>query len=177
MAGNKISLQPCVIFITGLSGAGKTTIAKAMEKLLTEAGTVPVLLDGDEIRKKMALAAFDEHSRKMHNLRVGSTAAAMEKEGKIVIVALIAPYKEIREQIRKNCNNFIEIYLSASIDICIKRDPKGLYKKALTGEIKDFTGISAPYHPPLSPEINIDTGVLNVEQSLQVILEKLSSLQ
>jgi adenylylsulfate kinase len=171
---NSICISPCVIFLTGLSGSGKTTIANELARQFSNNKNKPVLLDGDEIRKKINLTAFDETSRKKHNLDTGRMAAALEAEGNIVIVALISPYKEVRQQIRKMCNRFIEVYLSTGIKICIERDPKGLYKKAINGEIKDFTGISAPYYPPSNPEIILDTTVLSVEVCVENIIALLS---
>jgi adenylylsulfate kinase len=93
-----------------------------------------------------------------------------EKQGHVVVVSLISPYDDIRNQIRAFCQNFVEVYLSTDIETCIQRDPKGLYKKALNGEINDFTGISAPYYPPLNPEIELDTAQLSIEQcTLKII--------
>jgi len=164
-------IQPCVLFLTGLSGAGKTTIAKAVKQRLNETGMSAVLLDGDEIRKAIQLTGFDEESRKKHNLNVGYMASLFEEQGNIVIVALISPYDDIRNQIRGMCKNFIEVYISTDIKVCMERDPKGLYAKAIKGEIKDFTGISAPYFPPASPELNIDTAVLTIEQCTEMVFD------
>lgn len=170
---NLAHIKPCVIFLTGLSGAGKTTIANKLVQELKRFGIVPVLLDGDEIRKAIHITGFDEDARKKHNLGVGSLAALFEAQGHIVIVALIAPYEETRKQVRKICRNFTEVYLSADISICIERDTKGLYKKAINGEIKDFTGISAPYYPPQNPELVLDTAILSIDVCTEKIMERL----
>ena len=154
--------KPAVIFLTGLSGSGKTTIAKALVEKYKKKGVVPVLLDGDEIRKVIHQTGFDEASRKKHNLNVGYMASLLESQGNVVIVSLISPYIDTRNEIRAMCKNFIEVYLCTDIKLCIKRDPKGLYAKAIAGEIKDFTGISAPYYPPENAEVLLDTGVLNI---------------
>ena len=164
---------PSVIFLTGLSGAGKTTIAKALQQMLNNRGIVPVVLDGDEIRDATQLTKFDEQSRKKHNLSVGHMASLFESQGNMVIVALIAPYADIRNQIRKMCKHFIEVYVSTDIKVCMERDPKGLYAKAIKGEIKDFTGVSAPYFPPANPEVIVDTAVLTVEESTDKIFNAL----
>lgn len=164
-------IQPCVLFLTGLSGAGKTTIAKAVQQKLKETGVAAVMLDGDEIRKAVQLTGFDEESRKKHNLNVGHMASLFEEQGNIVIVALISPYDDIRNQIRGMCNNFYEVYVSTDIKVCMERDPKGLYAKAIKGEIKEFTGISAPYFPPANPELSIDTAVLTIGQSTEMVFE------
>jgi adenylylsulfate kinase len=166
---------PSVIFLTGLSGAGKTTIAKALQDKLIKKGIVPLMLDGDEIRKAIQLTTFDEESRKKHNLNVGELASSLEAQGNIVIVALIAPYDDIRDKIRKMCKCFIEVYVATDIKVCMQRDPKGLYKKAIKGEIKDFTGISAPYFPPVNPEVIIDTAVLSVKDCTDKIFTVLKN--
>lgn len=174
---NRQSVQPCVIFITGLSGSGKTTIANELLQQFKENAVAPVLLDGDQLRKINNLTAFDEESRKKHNLNIGTIASLSEAQGNIVIVALISPYNDIRDKIRTMCNNFVEVYLSTDIKVCIERDPKGLYKKAISGEIKDFTGISAPYYPPANPEVILDTAALTVQQCTDRIFEVLKKMK
>jgi adenylylsulfate kinase len=162
--------QPCVVFLTGLSGAGKTTIANKLVEKLKEKKITPVLLDGDEIRKAIQVTGFDEASRKKHNLSTGTLASLLEAQGHIVITALIAPYEDVRQEIRKLCNCFYEIYISTDITVCIQRDPKGLYQKAISGEIKDFTGISAPYETPQNPELVLDTALLSVDECASKII-------
>ena len=154
--------RPAVIFLTGLSGSGKTTIAKALVEKYKKKGIVPVLLDGDEIRKVIHQTGFDEESRKKHNLNVGYMASLLESQGNVVIVSLISPYSDTRNEIRTMCKRFVEVYVCTDIKVCIERDPKGLYAKAITGEIKDFTGISAPYYAPENPEVLLDTEVLSI---------------
>lgn len=157
-------VSPAVVFLTGLSGSGKTTIAETLIGKLKRKGVVPVLLDGDEIRNAIRLTGFDEASRKRHNLNVGYMASLLEKQGKIVIVSLISPYDDIRREIRGLCRKFIEVYVATDINVCRERDTKGLYEKAIRGEIKDFTGISAPYFPPQNPELVLDTAVMSPEE-------------
>jgi adenylylsulfate kinase len=154
--------KPAVIFLTGLSGSGKTTIARALIEKYKKKGVIPVLLDGDEIRKVIHQTGFDEESRKKHNLNVGYMASLLESQGKVVIVSLISPYADIRNEIRAMCKKFVEVYVCTDIKVCIERDPKGLYAKAISGEIKEFTGISAPYYAPENPEVLLDTGVLDI---------------
>ena len=163
--------KPAVIFLTGLSGSGKTTIAKELMKKLQQKGVLPVLLDGDEIRNVIKQTGFDEQSRKNHNLNVGYMASLLESQGNFVIVSLISPYEDTRNTIRGMCKNFKEVYVSTDIKICIERDSKGLYAKAINGEIKDFTGISAPYFPPKDPEVNIDTATSTVQEAVEKILK------
>jgi len=154
--------KPAVIFLTGLSGSGKTTIAKALVEKYKKKAVTPVLLDGDEIRKVIHQTGFDEESRKKHNLNVGYMASLLESQGTVVIVSLISPYKDTRNEIRNMCRKFVEVYVSTNVNVCIQRDPKGLYAKAIAGEIKDFTGISAPYYAPEDPEVTLDTAVLSL---------------
>ena len=166
-------VSPAVVFLTGLSGAGKTTIAKEVIEKLRKKGLAPVLLDGDEIRNAIKLTGFDEDSRKRHNLNVGYMAKILESQGKIVLVSLISPYDDIRNQIRAMCNKFIEVYVATDIKVCMERDPKGIYKKAISGEIKDFTSITAPYYPPQNPELVLDTAFISAEACAVKIIEQL----
>jgi len=163
--------NPAVIFLTGLSGSGKTTIANALVEKYKKKGVTPVLLDGDEIRKVIHQTGFDEESRKKHNLNVGYMASLLESQGNVVIVSLISPYMDTRKEIRGMCNKFIEVYVCTDLQVCMARDPKGLYAKAIAGEIKDFTGISAPYHAPENPEVILDAGVLSIAQCTQKIFK------
>lgn len=165
------SAKPSVIWLTGLSAAGKTTIALKLLELFKDIHVIPELLDGDEIRKLTGEYGFDEASRIRHNLRAGQMAATHEKEGKIVVVAMISPYAEIRKQVRNMCDHFIEVYVATDLECCIQRDPKGLYKKALAGEIQHFTGISSPYEIPPNAEIVLDTKIQTVEESARLIFD------
>lgn len=158
-----------VIWFTGLSGAGKTTLANALAKRLQDQGILPVLLDGDTIRALVNQTGFDEASRKDHNRLVGKWANLLQQQGHWVIVSLISPYREVRNEIRQMCPRFIEVYLATPLDECIQRDPKGLYSRALAGEITQFTGISAPYEEPEQPEISINTSLFTQEQSLELL--------
>lgn len=165
-----LHVRPAVIWLTGLSGAGKSTIAYHLIKQFKLLGTAPVILDGDQIRRSLKQNKFDETSRKAHNLHVGKMAAGLEEKGKVVIVSLISPYADIRDQIRSFCQNFIEVYINTPLDLCIHRDPKGLYKKALSGEIQNFTGLTAPYFPPTNPEITICTDGMSVLQCSEQVI-------
>ncbi|MBL0234120.1 MAG: adenylyl-sulfate kinase [Chitinophagaceae bacterium] len=171
----KLKIKPGVVFLTGLSGSGKTTLARSVIEKLQKKGLTPVLLDGDEIRNAIKLTGFDEESRKRHNLNVGYMAKILESQGKLVVVSLISPYADIRDQIRGMCDRFIEVHVSTDISVCMQRDTKGLYEKALKGEIKDFTGVSAPYFPPNKAELVIDTAIVNVDEGAQKIINALRS--
>ena len=156
--------KPAVIWLTGLSGSGKTTIAKSlMEKFKTKS-VVPVMLDGDEIRQAIRQSGYDRESRRKHNLNVGFIASLFEKQGNIVIVALISPYDDVRNEIRNMCGNFIEVYVCTELQVCIDRDAKGLYKRAIAGELENFTGISDAYLPPSHPEVIVDTAMMSIEE-------------
>ena len=165
-------MKPGVIFFTGYSGAGKTTIGKELQDRLVKSGQKVIILDGDEIRNFFPNTGFDEASRKRHNLNVGYMASFFEKQGMICIVTLIAPYADIRNEIRKSCSRFFEVYVNTTLQDCEKRDPKGLYKKVRNGEIKDFTGIheTAPYEPPVNPEIKLDTSKNDLDSCTKQII-------
>lgn len=161
-----------VVWLTGLSGAGKTTIAKALANTLEKQGRPTVILDGDYIRDIFP-AGFDKASREAHIRRVAQMAAILESQNIIPIVSLISPYTAGREEARGYAKNFVEIYLSTSIDVCKERDVKGLYAKVDKGEIKNFTGIDAPYQEPDKAEIIMDTSNITVSRSVKRILKAL----
>lgn len=164
-------IKPCVIWMTGLSGAGKTTIAHELIKKLERKSIRYVLLDGDEIRKIVKNTGFDYESRKAHNINVAYIASLLEKQGNVVVVSLISPYREVREECRNVCHKFIEVFVDTPLDVCEKRDVKGLYKKARAGEVKEFTGISSPYEIPLKNEIHIYTPNQTIKTSALTIFK------
>lgn len=160
-----------VIWFTGLSCSGKTTLAKSLHNFFKTHNYKVELLDGDEIRFLLNSKEFSELSRIEHVKRMGLLASILEKNNIITIASFISPQRETRNFIRKLCKNFIEIYLDTDLSVCEKRDVKGLYEKARAGKIKDFTGIGADYEKPLNPEIVIDTGKLNIKKSLALIIK------
>lgn len=168
-------IQPTIIWMTGLSGAGKTTICKELEKQLTKWGNKVVLLDGDEIRTMFPSTGFDEESRKAHNKRVAYMSKLLKEQGTIVLVSLISPYESSRKEARDLCGNdrFFEVYVSTSLEVCSDRDVKGLYAKAKSGQIKNFTGIDAPYEAPTNADISIDTLNRSVEDCAAQIIKKI----
>ena len=153
----KAKYKPCVIWLTGFSGSGKTTIANELCRKLKHKDVKCIILDGDEIRNAFKNTGFDRESRVQHNVNVGYMASLLEKQGYIVIVSLVSPYREARDKCRQIVSTFMEVHISTSLDICEHRDVKGLYKKARVGEIKQFTGIDDPYEEPLNAEVTIDT--------------------
>ncbi len=165
-----------VLWFTGLPGSGKTTLATEMRNFLVERGFKVELLDGDEIRKGLSKdLGFSKEDREKHNERVIFVAKLLSRNGVITLVPLISPYREVRIKARKEIENFIEIYVHCPLDVLIRRDPKGLYKKALAGEITNLTGIQDPYEEPLEPEIVVQTDTQSVAESTSVIIRYLSS--
>ena len=169
-------LDPCVIWFTGLSAAGKTTLAAALSEKLMILGHRVEHLDGDLVRKMFPGTGFTRDERDRHIKRVGYLAALLEKHQVLVVASFISPYREARAFVRQQCNRFIEVYVSTPLEECEKRDPKGLYKKARLGEISNFTGISDPYEAPEHPEIIVDTTGATVNQTVEQILKALSNL-
>ncbi len=162
-----------VLWLTGLSGSGKSTLAFEVEKRMFEEGYQVYVLDGDNIRYGLSSdLGFSPEDRVENIRRVGEIAALFADAGNVVVTAFISPYRRDRELARQAASDsFHEVYLSAGLEVCEGRDPRGLYKKARRGEIPEFTGVSAPYETPEHPELTIDTGELTVEESMQVLLE------
>ena len=156
-----------VLWLTGLSGSGKTTLAQLAERELYTLGCSVYMLDGDNLRDGLnSNLGFSAEDRGENIRRASEVASLLSSTGCIVIASFISPFNLDRENARKVCkNNFHEIYLSAKLDICEKRDPKGLYKKARDGIIKDFTGIGSPYDTPFNPDLVIETGTDTIEES------------
>ena len=165
-----------VIWFTGLPCSGKTTLSKMLERELKEKGKEVVLLDGDELRKTISKdLGFSEEDRKEHNRRVIELAKKLSKEGKVVVLALVSPIREVREKAREEIGKeFVEVYLSCPLAVCIERDVKGHYKKALRGEIKNFTGVSQKYEEPVNPEVILYTAVESKEESIKKLMEFLT---
>ena len=165
--------KSAIIWFTGLSGSGKSTISVALETALHTIGVRTYRLDGDNIRHGLNKdLGFSQEDRTENIRRIGEVSKLMVDAGLFTLTAFISPYYEDRDQVRElvETDEFIEVYVKADIETCEERDPKGLYKKVRLGEIKDFTGIDAPYEEPRDPEIIIDTDQLNIEESIKVIL-------
>jgi len=166
-----------VIWLTGIPGSGKTTLALELQKFYENKGIPIEILDGDEIRKTLSKdLGLSPEDRKEHNRRVIFVAKILAKNGVTTIVPLISPYRETRANARKEIPDFIEIWVKTSVDECIKRDPKGLYKKALAGEIKNLTGLQAPYEEPQNAELILDTEKHSVEESIDLIVSSVKKL-
>jgi len=172
------------LWFTGLSGAGKSTIANLLVERLREIGRHVELLDGDEIRKNLSSGlGFSKADRDANIRRIAFVAKLLSRNGVIAITAAISPYKEIRDEAReeitnggRNPNRFVEVYIATPLEVCEQRDVKGLYKKARAGEIEHFTGISDPYEPPEHPEITVSTVGETPEQDVDQILGRLAEM-
>ena len=167
-----------VLWFTGLSGSGKTTIAHEVEAKLLEAGVPVEILDGDVVRENLSKGlGFSKEDRDTNIRRIAFVAHLLQRNGVFVITAAISPYKAIRDEARAMIKDFVEIYADASLEVCEARDTKGLYAKARAGEIKGFTGIDDPYEAPENPEVVCDTDAEDVSQSAQKVIDKLIELK
>lgn len=156
------------IWLTGLSGSGKTTIGQEVTNALLKQGCKVELLDGDIVRTKLTKGlGFGKADRDENIRRIGFVSHLLTKHGVIVVVAAISPYREIRQEVRKLIGNFMEVYVNAPLDVCEQRDVKGLYKKARSGEINNFTGVDDPYEPPLTHEVECWTNQESINESVQ----------
>jgi adenylyl-sulfate kinase len=169
------------LWFTGLSGAGKSTLSSPIAARLRDHGLRVEVLDGDEVRTHLSKGlGFSKEDRDTNIRRIGWVAKTLSKHGVVAITAAISPYKDIRNEVRERVREagagFVEIYVHCPIDVLAERDVKGLYKKALAGEIKNFTGVSDPYEAPESPDVTVDTSKESIEESVSKIMAKLVEL-
>ena len=168
----------CVIWFTGLSGSGKTTIAHQVEEELYKAGVPIEILDGDVVRENLSKGlGFSKEDRDTNIRRIAFVAHLLQRNGVFVITAAISPYQAIREEARQMCKDFVEVFADAPLEVCEERDVKGLYAKARAGEIKGFTGIDDPYEPPPNAEVVCATDKESVEESAKKVIDKLVELK
>ncbi len=172
--------KPVCIWLTGLSACGKSTIAMALEQVLIQHGHLAYVLDGDNIRLGLNKnLAFSPEDRTENIRRIGEVSKLFVDAGLIVVSSFISPYRADRDMVREALGDgeFIEIFVDAPVEVCAERDPKGLYKKAMAGEIKGFTGVSpdAPYEAPTSPELHLKTNEKSVEQCVGEIIQHLET--
>ncbi len=171
------SPRGCTIWFTGLSGAGKSTITEQLVPLLQARGRKVEVLDGDVVRTNLSKGlGFSKEDRDTNIRRIGFVCNLLSRNGVIAIAAAISPYKSVRNENRALIKDFVEVYVKVSLETCIQRDVKGLYKKALAGEIKEFTGVSDPYEPPDDPEVICETEKETPIESAQKIISKLEEL-
>ncbi|KZK15772.1 adenylyl-sulfate kinase [Meiothermus taiwanensis] len=165
------------MWFTGLSGAGKTTLARALEVLLYEAGYPVEHLDGDVVREHLSKGlGFSREDRDTNIRRIGYVANLLAKHGVLVLVSAISPYRSTREAVLAEAPRKLEVYVDAPLEVLIQRDVKGLYARALRGEIAHFTGISDPYEPPLNPDLHLRTDQMSLQECLDRLLAALAPL-
>ena len=168
--------KPCIVWLTGLSGSGKSTLANALEGEIYASGHHSYLLDGDNIRMGLNKGlGFSDADRVENIRRIGEVSKLFVDAGLIAITAFISPFRADRDMVRNlvGPGEFFEVYVKAPLEVCEQRDPKGMYKKARAGQIKQFTGIDSPYEEPLKPELVVDTSTHDLKQSTQLLLDAL----
>jgi adenylylsulfate kinase len=162
------------LWFTGLSGSGKTTISELVEHELRIRERPVEVLDGDIVRTNLSKGlSFSREDRNINVLRIGFVANLLTRNGVGVVVSAISPYKEARDQVRRRIVDFVEVFVDAPLEVCAERDVKGLYKKAFSGEIQGFTGVSDPYEPPNAPDLVLKTEEESPEESARKVIEKL----
>jgi len=172
MAANQ---RGVTLWFTGLSGAGKTTIRTAVEEKLRSQGYAIEVLDGDIVRENLTKGlGFSKEDRDENIRRIGFVAHLLTRNGVIVMVSAISPYRAIREEVRHKIGDFVEVFVNAPLEVCEERDVKGLYKRARAGEIKQFTGIDDPYEAPLNPDIECRTDLETLEDSTDKVIAGLT---
>lgn len=177
MADKNVNEEGYVVWMTGLSGAGKTTIALVLVDELKKRGLKVERLDGDVVRESLTRdLGFSAEDRAKNIERVSFVAKLLSRNGVGTICSFISPYQEIRDNVRANTTNFLEVFVDAPLDVVIDRDVKGMYKKAIAGEIPNFTGISDPFEAPENPDIHLRTDQTTKEECAQVIIDKLEDL-
>jgi adenylyl-sulfate kinase len=165
------------LWFTGLSGAGKSTISERIYNRLKTEGAKVELLDGDVVRTHLSKGlGFSKEDRDTNIRRIGFVSELLSRNGVIALVAAISPYREVREEVRGRIGNFIEVHVHCPVEVLAERDVKGLYKKAIAGEIGSFTGVSDPYEPPANPEVTIDSSKESVDASVEKVWDKLREL-
>ena len=165
------------LWFTGLPCSGKTTIAEIVAPEIRARDLNVEILDGDVVRQGLSKElGFSKKDRDIHIRRIGFVSKLLSRNGVAVIAAFVSPYRAIRDELRQDIENFVEVYVKCPVEVCMERDVKGMYKKAIAGEIKNFTGISDPYEEPENPEVVIETDKETTEESVQKVLETLEEL-
>jgi adenylylsulfate kinase len=162
-----------VLWFTGLSGSGKSSIASRVDQALVDRGTDVEYIDGDALREVFPNTGFTRAEREEHLRRTGYMASRLAAHGVTVVASFVSPYRESRDFVRRLCSNFVEIYVATPLEECERRDVKGLYARARRGEIKNFTGIDDPYEPPEHPELTLETRGLSVDECVAKVLARI----
>ncbi len=166
------------VWFTGLSGSGKTTVSQGVAEELRKRGLKVEVLDGDVVRTNLSKGlGFSKEDRDTNIKRIGFVCKLLSRNGVVAIGAAISPYRAIRDYNRQEIGDFVEVYCKCPLEVCIERDVKGLYKKALAGEITNYTGVSDPYEEPLNPEVVLETGKETEEESIHKVMRKLEELR
>lgn len=166
--------EGCTVWLTGLSGAGKSTLSTLLHARLREAGAKVELLDGDMVRASLSPGlGFSRADRDTHIRRLGFVSELLSRNGVVVLVAAISPYRETREEVKRKIANFVEVFIDCPIDVLTARDVKGLYKRALAGEVPNFTGVSDPYEAPLEADVTVHSDRESVDESVAKIWNEL----
>ena len=162
------------LWFTGLPSSGKSTLARRVEEVLLERGMNVEVLDGDEVRETLSKGlGFSKEDRDTNIRRIGFVAKLLSRNGVVAITAAISPYKDMRDQMRKAIGRFVEVYVECPIDVLKERDVKGLYAKARSGQLPNFTGIESPYEPPVQPEVHLRTTDMSVDKSAEQVFSRL----
>ena len=173
----KSEKQGFTLWFTGLPCSGKTTISEMVERQLRDRGLNVEVLDGDEVRRNLSKdLGFSKDDRDTHIKRIGFVAKLLSRNGVATLAAFVSPYREVRDYLRSEIETFVEVYVDCPLEVCIKRDVKGMYKKAIAGEIRNFTGISDPYEEPLNPEVVVKTDKETPTESALKVLRKLEGM-
>jgi adenylylsulfate kinase len=173
----ELKQQGLTLWFTGLSGAGKTTISQIVAEKLQLSGYKVEILDGDIVRENLSKGlGFSKEDRDTNIRRIGFVAHLLTRNGVIVVVSAISPYRDVREEIKQKIGNFIEVFVNPPLAVCEQRDTKGLYKKVREGKISHFTGIDDPYEPPLNPDVECHTETESIPESVDKVLAKLTEL-
>jgi adenylylsulfate kinase len=174
----KFKVRGFALWFTGLPCSGKTTISEIIAKELRDRGLNVETLDGDELRRNLSRdLGFSKEDRETHIKRVGFIAKLLARNGVATLAAFVSPYREVRKYLRIEIGNFVEVFVKCPVEVCIERDVKDMYKKALAGEIKNFTGVSDPYEEPLNPEVVVETDKEMPTESAQKVIQWLESME
>lgn len=174
---DKKKIKPTILWFTGLSGSGKSTISEKVYAKLKQEGYPVEHLDGDAVREVFPTTGFSKEERDSHVKRIGFVASLLQKHGVFVVASFISPYQDARDFVRHRSEDFTEVYISTPLEECERRDVKGLYAKARKGEIDNFTGINDPYEVPESPELEIDTTDITPEEGVQMVWDYLTKFK